>query len=203
MFYLFLYLMKPILWLIFRPKTYGNKKALAIKGKAIYICNHIAMTDPLILAIVSPRIIHFMAKKEVFEKPIGKLFFKSLFVFPVDRGNADLKSLKNAFKLLEKGKVFGIFPEGRRMVADRMDEFEHGTAFVAMRSGAPVVPIYLANDSYKKGKRPRLIVGEPIYAKDSAMQASRRENELLFTQRMRNTLEALKTKLEELEEKCS
>ena len=188
MFYLFLYLMKPILWLIFRPKTYGNKKALAIKGKAIYICNHIAMTDPLILAIVSPRIIHFMAKKEVFEKPIGKLFFKSL---------------KNAFKLLEKGKVFGIFPEGRRMVADRMDEFEHGTAFVAMRSGAPVVPIYLANDSYKKGKRPRLIVGDPIYAKDSAMQASRRENELLFTQRMRNTLEALKTKLEELEEKCS
>jgi len=61
--------------------------------------------------------------------------------------------------------------------------------------------MYLANDSYNKGKRPRLIVGEPLYAKDSAMQASRRENELLFTQRMRNTLEALKTELEELEAK--
>ena len=192
MFYLFLYLMKPILWLIFRPKVYGSRKSLGIKGKAIYICNHIAMTDPLILAIVSPRIIHFMAKKEVFEKPIGRLLFKSLLVFPVDRGTADIKSLKNAFRLLDKGKVFGI--------ADRMDEFEHGTAFIAMRSGAPVVPIYLANDSYRKGKRPRLIVGEPLYAKDSAMQASRRENELLFTQRLRNTLETLKR---ELEEKCS
>lgn len=199
MFYLLLYLFKPILWLIFRPKVYGNRKYLNPKGGAIFICNHIAKTDPLLIAIVSPRIVHFMAKKEVFESFIGNLMFRSLMVFPVDRGTADLKSLRNALDLLKKKRAFGIFPEGRRMVADRMDEFELGTAFIAMRSGAPVVPLYLANDSYKKGKRPRFIVGEPIYAKDSMMNVSRRENEVIFMQRLRNTLNGLKKQLEEIE----
>lgn len=200
MFYLLLYLMKPILWLMFRPKVYGDRKNLGPKGGAIFICNHIAKTDPLLMAIVSPRIIHFMAKKEVFESFIGNLLFRSLMVFPVDRGTADLKSLRNALDLLKKGKAFGIFPEGRRMVADRMDEFELGTAFIAMRSGAPVIPMYLANDSYKKGKHPRFIVGEPIYAKDSMMNTSRRENEVIFMQRLRNALNGLKKQLEEIEE---
>ena len=112
----------------------------------------------------------------------------------MDRGSADLKSLKNALKLLEKGKAFGIFPEGRRMVADRMDEFELGTAFIAMRSEAPVVPIYLANDSFD-GKRVRMIVGEPMLASETKMELSRRENEVLFMQRMRNAMNALEREM--------
>ncbi|MCR5610807.1 MAG: 1-acyl-sn-glycerol-3-phosphate acyltransferase [Clostridiales bacterium] len=200
MLYIILYFFKPLLWLMFRPKVYGNKKALGTKGKAIFICNHVSMEDPLMLAIISPRIIHFMAKKEVFDTKLGKLFFSSMFVFPVDRGTADLKSLRNALNLLEKGKAFGIFPEGRRMVAYRMDEFELGTAFIAMRSNAPVIPMYLHNDSYKKWyTRPKIIVGDPIYASETKLNFSRRENEVIFMQRLRNTLESLK---KELEKKC-
>ncbi len=198
MVYLILYFFKPILWLIFRPKVYGNKKALGIKGKAIFISNHVSMEDPLMMAIISPRIIHFMAKKEIFKNPIGNLFFKMSYVFPVDRGSADLKSLKNALKLLEKGKVFGIYPEGRRMVAYRMDEFEHGTAFIAIRSKAPVVPIYIHNNSYDKWYgRPKIIVGDPIYAEDITLDVSKRENETIFMNKLRNTLEDLKRKLDE------
>jgi 1-acyl-sn-glycerol-3-phosphate acyltransferase len=200
MIYLFICLFKPLLYLIFRPKLYGAKKNLAPKGKAIFICNHLNMLDPVVIALVSPRIVHFMAKKELFKSKLLALFFKSAFVFPVDRGTADLKSLKNALKLLEKGKVFGIFPEGRRMVADRMDEFELGTAFIAMRSGAPVIPLYIKNDSFGRGKRVRMIVGEPMYAADSAMNVSRRENEVIFMQRMKNAMNALQ---KELEDKCS
>lgn len=194
MIYLFICLFKPLLYLIFRPKIYGNKKALKTKGKVIFICNHINMLDPVMLALVSPRVIHFMAKKELFEKKLVAAFLKLCFVFPVDRGSADLKSLKNALKLLEKGKAFGIFPEGRRMVADRMDEFELGTAFIAMRSEAPVVPIYLANDSFS-GKRVRMIVGEPMLASETKMNVSRRENEVLFMQRMRNAMNALEKEM--------
>ena len=200
MFYVFLYLMKPVLWLIFRPKVYGNKKAMWTKGKAIFICNHVSMEDPLMMAIVCPRIIHFMAKKEVFEKPLGRIMFKSLLVFPVDRGSADIKSLRNALNVLEKGKAFGIFPEGRRMVAYRMDEFELGTAFIAMRSKAPVIPMYIHNESYRtKLTRPKIIVGDPICSEDVKLNLSRRENEVLFMQRLRNSLDALR---EELEAKC-
>lgn len=49
----------------------------------------------------------------------------------------DLQSLKNALKVLDKGEVFGIFPEGKRAVTDSLDEFEKGAAFLAIRSGAP------------------------------------------------------------------
>ena len=199
MLYILICLFKPLVWLFLRPKVYGNKKALGTKGKVIFICNHINLLDPIAIALVSSRIVHFMAKKELFESRLGRLFFKLTYVFPVDRGTADLKSLKNALRLLDEGKAFGIFPEGRRMVADRMDEFELGTSFIAMRSGAPVVPIYIRNDSYGK-KRVRMIVGEPIFASESSMQVSRRENEVIFMQRMRNTMNALKR---ELEDKCS
>lgn len=199
MLYCLIYLFKPLLWLIFRPKVYGNKKALNTKGKVIFICNHINLLDPIVIAIVSPRLIHFMAKKELFRSKIAAFFLKTVLVFPVDRGSADLKSLKKALNLLDKGKAFGIFPEGRRMVADRMDEFELGTAFIAMRSQAPVVPIYIHNRSFSGGGI-KLIVGDPIYAEESKMAVSRRENEVLLMQRMKNTLVRLK---KELEEKCS
>ncbi len=198
MLYYFFYLLKPLLWLIFRPKVYGSKKALATKGGAIFICNHISMIDPVIIGIVSPRIIHFMAKKEIFDHPVGRFFFKAFFAFPVSRGTADLKSIKNAIKVLEEGKAFGIFPEGRRMVADCMDEFELGTSMIAMRTGVPVVPIYLHVKAYRTA-RPRLIVGDPIYAADSVIEgASRRENELVFTQRIVNRMNALKRELDDI-----
>lgn len=197
MIYLLLVLFKPLIWLIFRPKVYGDKKSLRTKGKVIFICNHISLIDPVVLALVSTRIIHFMAKKELFTSLPGKLLFKALFVFPVDRGSADLKSIRNALKLLEKGKAFGIFPEGRRMVADRMDEFELGTSMISIRSGAPVVPIYMMNDSIRK-MRIRMIVGEPLRSEDSAMNVSRRENEQLFTARIRNSMNALKKELESI-----
>lgn len=127
---------KWLLWLIYRPKVFGNKKNLRIKGGVIFIANHRALYDPLLLVVSSPRIIHFMAKKELFDNPVGRVFFKSLFVFPVNRKTADMKSIRQSLKLLRDGKAFGIFPEGRRSATDGMDEFEKGTAFIAAKSGA-------------------------------------------------------------------
>ena len=83
------------------------------------------------------------------------------------------------------------------MVADRMDEFELGTSMISIRSGAPVVPIYMMNDSIRK-MRIRMIVGEPLRSEDSAMNVSRRENEQLFTARIRNSMNALKKELESI-----
>ncbi len=197
MIYIFALLFKPLYWLVFRPKVYGCKSALHTKGKVIFICNHVAMADPFMLAVISKRIIHFMAKKELFDNPLGKFFFKNLFVFPVNRGSADIKSIKNAIALLEKGKAFGIFPEGRRMIADRMDEFEPGIALIASRSEAPVVPIYMGNDNYRKF-RFRYIVGEPIYAKDCAVKGlSRKENDKIFVEKLTNVMHGLQAELEE------
>ena len=84
------------------------------------------------------------------------------------------------------------------MIADRMDAFEPGTSMIAMRSGVPVVPIYMHNTSYSRG-RAQVIVGDPIYSKDSEMpNASRRENEKVFTQRIMNSMNALKKELDSI-----
>lgn len=65
---------KWLLWLIYRPKVFGNKKNLRIKGGVIFIANHRALYDPLLLVVSSPRIIHFMAKR-AFRQPCGESFF--------------------------------------------------------------------------------------------------------------------------------
>jgi len=161
MLYLFFkYLLTPFFWLIFRPIIIGGEN-LRIRGKAIFVCNHMSMADPVMLAFASPRIIHFMAKSELFANPVANVFFRALLAFPVNRRQSDMASMKNAIRVLEKGKVFGIFPEGKRAVTDDLDEFEKGAAFLAIRSGAPVVPIYLSRDTYKK-VRLKMAVGEPI-----------------------------------------
>ena len=157
---LFKYLLAPFLWLLYRPMIIGHEN-LFIKGKAIFVSNHISMADPIMLAVVSPRFIHFMAKSELFKSPIGNAFFRLFLAFPVNRKQSDMASLKNAIRVLEKGNVFGIFPEGKRAVTDEMDVFEKGAAFLAIRSGAPIVPIYLHRDTYKK-MHLRMAVGKPI-----------------------------------------
>lgn len=188
-------------WLVYlfkRPRIYGNKQNLKTKGGVIYIANHRNLLDPVMLAITIPRRIHFMAKKELFEGKIANWFFRSLLVFPVNRKTADFKSLRQALKLLEEGHAFGIFPEGRRAVMDEMDDFEKGTAFIASRTEAPIVPIYISPTTYSGWRRLRMIVGDKIYAKDVLAGCDRRELVDALTEKMQGDMEALKKRMEEI-----
>lgn len=156
-------LFKPLLLLVYRPKVY-NRAALKRKGKVIYIANHLTMGDPIVLAILISRCIHFMAKSTLFESKFMNLIFRGLLTFPVQQYTADTKAIKKAVDLLNKGKAFGIFPEGHRCIdAHTMDTFDKGCAFIAMRANAPVVPIYIQPDAWKLGRRMHVAVGDPLY----------------------------------------
>lgn len=185
-----------LILLVTRPIVYGRQN-LRVKGKAIFIANHRSMWDPLILALVSPRNIHFMAKKELFESKIGNFFFRSLYAFPVNRRNVDLQSLKNALKVLDKGEVFGIFPEGKRAVSDSLDEFEKGAAFLAIRSGAPVIPIYIHPDTSRQ-LRPVMLVGKPIDVSSIVAAVNKSSLIEVVTDELSDSIDALRAELEEL-----
>ena len=185
-----------LILLVTRPIVYGRQN-LRVKGKAIFIANHRSMWDPLILALVSPRNIHFMAKKELFESKVGNLFFRSLFAVPVHRRNVDLQALKNALKVLDKGEVFGIFPEGKRAVTDSLDEFEKGAAFLAIRSGAPVIPIYIHPDTSRQ-IRPVMLVGKPIDVSSIVATANKSSLIDVVTDELSDSIDALRSELEEL-----
>lgn len=201
LYHIFIILFAWIVLLIYRPAVYGSKKNLRTKGGVIFIANHRNLMDPVLLAVTIPRAVHFMAKKELFDSKIGNWFFRSLLVFPVNRKTADFKSLKQALTLLEQGKAFGIFPEGRRAVADEMDDFEKGTAFIASRTDAPIVPIYIDPDTYRFGGRMRAIVGERIYVKDVKAECGSRRLVDALTERMQGDMEALEERMKEIKAK--
>ncbi len=156
-------ILKPIIWLYGRPKI-ANKAALRSKGKVIYISNHVKMTDPIWIAAIVWRCIHFMAKSTLFTSKFMTGVFKLLLAFPVNQRTADTKSIKHACELLNKGKAFGIFPEGHRSSTERdMDAFDKGCAFIALRADAPIIPLYIVHHDRKFGQRLRVAVGDPIY----------------------------------------
>ena len=181
------------MWLIWRPKI-RNYRYLWRRGRAIVVCNHNSLCDPVWLGMVMPRVMHFMAKRELFATKLSRLFMKLLFTFPVDRDHADRASLKQAMDVLEKGRIFGIFPEGRRSVTGEIDELEKGAAFLALRTGAPIIPVYADPGMYRRF-RYRLIVGEPMDAAAIAAEHKGRAVEIV-TSAIQNRLAALKTEME-------
>lgn len=184
----------PIIWLLLRPIVYGREN-FRVKGKAIFVANHRSMADPIIIAMCAPRFIHFMAKSELFKNKLFGAFLRSCLVFPVNRRTADMSSLKTALKVLEKDKVFGIFPEGRRAVTDEMDEFEKGAAFLAIKSGAPIIPIYIHPNSYKT-LHPKLMVGKPMYVADIIADANKSSVVNVVTDKMADAINKLKIEME-------
>lgn len=165
MFYKILQLIgKPIIYLLFLPKIIG-KKHTRIKGKGIIICNHLSMWDPLFIAVVFRRQIYWMGKVELFKNKLARAFFYAVKAFPVRRGEGDLPAIRHAFRILRSGKLFGIFPEGKRMKGGETGSFEPGTAMIALKNDAPVIPVYIKGQ-YKLFRRMKMIVGEPVRLSD-------------------------------------
>ncbi len=151
---------KPIIYLLFLPKIIG-KKNTRHKGRAVIISNHLSMWDPLFIAVVFRRQIFWMGKIELFKNKLARIFFYAVKAFPVRRGEGDLAAIRHAFKILRSGKLFGIFPEGTRVKSNEISRFEPGTAMIALKNDAPVIPVYIKGQ-YKLFKRMKLIIGEPI-----------------------------------------
>lgn len=151
----------PFMLIVLRPSVRGWKN-LFFRGPAIIVSNHLSLPDPIFIGFLCPRMISFMAKQELFQKPVQRFFLnKCMHAFPVDRDQADMTSLKKAIAVLEAGKVFGIFPEGRRSVTGEMDEIEKGAAFLALRCKVPVIPVY-ADPHANRNLRVKMIIGEAM-----------------------------------------
>lgn len=162
MFYKFLRLIgKPVFYLIFFPKIIG-KRNTKNKGKAIVISNHISMWDPLFIAVVFRRQIYWMGKVELFKNKLTRAFFRAVKAFPVRRGEGDLAAIRHAFRILREGKLFGIFPEGKRIKSGDASKFEPGVSMIALKNNSPIIPLYIQGE-YKLFRRMKMIVGEPIY----------------------------------------
>lgn len=140
------FLLSIVARIIFRIKVHGNNKLP--DGKLIICSNHISLIDPVILAIVTNRQISFMAKKELFDKPVLGWLIRKVGSFPVDRKNADLKAIKESLKVLKENRVLGIFPEGTRVKTVSLENLKPGIGLIASRSRSDIQPINIES-TYK------------------------------------------------------
>lgn len=147
--------------LIFRIKIIG-KKNIPKEGGAIICANHTSNFDPVILGVFINRPIHYMAKKELFDNFFLRTIISSLGAFPVNRSSADLSTIRNSIRILRKGKILGIFPEGTRSINHKTNNVKPGIAFMSIKGKAPVIPIYI-DANYRIFKTIRIIIGKPIY----------------------------------------
>jgi len=127
------------LWVVTSQDVVG-KENIPHKGALIFTCNHFSVGDPPLLIGIFPRRIVWMAKQELFDLPLlGKLYNMGGFI-PVRRFEGDLRAIRRSQDALRRGHVLGMFPEGTRS-GGRLGRAEPGTALIALRSGALVLPV--------------------------------------------------------------
>jgi len=143
-FYSFLVRLLGILFKVFYRFSVSGKENIPKDGPVVFVANHTSYLDPIVLGVaVLPRQVHFMAKEELFEGRILRPIIEKLGAFPVRRGKYDRQTLKSSLKVLSKGEALALFPEGKRYrLADgKLGPLRKGAAFIAIKSGALVVPI--------------------------------------------------------------
>ena len=130
---------------IWRIKTEGIENVP--EHGCLLVSNHTAFSDVIVLEAAQKRQIRFMAKKELFKIPLLNLLIKALGAYPVDRGGADVKSLKLTFKMIADGDLIGIFPQGTRCpnTDPRETEVKSGIGMIAYHAKADILPVYIDN----------------------------------------------------------
>lgn len=134
------------------------------KGKAfVYASNHRSYADPVLVVLAGRGRFSFMAKSELFEKPLFAWLIRSLGAFPVERGTGDTAAIDKAIDNVKNGTNLLIFPEGTRSKDGRVGRGKTGVALIAARSGADVIPVGL-NYEGKLHFRSKIVVriGKPI-----------------------------------------
>jgi len=136
----------PVMRLWFRPQVEGIEN-IPGDGAVILAGNHLTFIDSMILPLVCDRQVFFIGKDEYvtgtsFKGRLMAWFFTGVGMIPVDRdgGRGGVAALMTGRRVLEEGKVFGIYPEGTRSPDGRLYRGRTGIARLTLMTGAPVVP---------------------------------------------------------------
>ena len=149
----------------FRPKLlYENDRARKkIRGGALLIANHIGFADPvyLMLAVWSRRH-HFICTADYFRSK-ARWLFQHFLCIPIERENFSMDSFREITSHLKDGDIVSMFPEGHvnEDTSGAVASFKSGMVLMAMRSGAPIVPIYIRKPAHRYN-RVVMVIGEPV-----------------------------------------
>jgi len=142
----------------FRARIVGAEHIPAT-GPFIISPSHRSNLDTPMLGIVTRRCLRYMGKESLWTSRWGGWFLSSMGGFPVQRGSADRDALRAAIRVLERGEPLVMFPEGTRRTGPVIEpgNMHDGPAYVACRTGAPIVPVGMAGTEAAMPKGSKLI----------------------------------------------
>jgi 1-acyl-sn-glycerol-3-phosphate acyltransferase len=150
--------------------TYEGLENLPRDGAYVVAPVHRSFIDFGLVAGMTRRRLRYMGKDSLWKHDLPGRLFTALGAFPVRRGAADREALRRCMEVIDGGEPLVLFPEGTRRSGRLVEELFEGTAYVAARTGVPIVPVGIGGSekALPKGKRlPRpvkvhVIVGVPI-----------------------------------------
>ena len=114
-------------------------------GPVLLVSDHSSYSDPMLLAATANRPIIFLTAREVYQRRDLRWLCEIAHYIPINRGTHDVGAVRAMLRALGQGEVIGIFPEGG--IDEHRKESGHlGIGYLALKTGAPVVPVSIAWD---------------------------------------------------------
>ncbi len=153
----------------FRVEIVGRER-VPTHGPFVLAPVHRSNIDFLLASFVVPRRMRYMGKASIWKWKAPGRFFSMLGAFPVRRGSADRESLRTCIRVIENGEPLVMFPEGTRQAGPQVQELYDGAAYVAARTGVPLVPVGIGGSEaamphgakFIKPHKVAIVVGDPI-----------------------------------------
>ncbi len=155
---------------------------LPAHGPYVLASNHIGLLDGPLMVAFTPHPVHALTKKEMFQGHTGR-FLRAVGQIPLARSDVDPRAVKDCLRVLRDGGVVGVYPEGTRGDGE-LRRFQHGVAYLAMVTGAPVVPVAVFGtrepgghtDSVPpRGSRFDFVYAAPVYLEQRAWPRTQAE----------------------------
>ncbi len=114
-----------------------------MRGPLVLASNHLSYLDPVVLGLLAPRRMNFMAKEELFKNYFFRLLITQLGAFPLKRERGHRSAYEKALAILRGGGVLILFPEGTRARDGKLGHLRKGAIRIALRAGVPLVPVVI------------------------------------------------------------
>ena len=173
----------------FRMEVTGeeNKTKAGRDGGFIICANHVNFLDAVAVVVFSKEKIRFIGKYDLARVGIIRWLEHLFDVIPIKRNTQDLEAMKRCLKALKNGEILGIFPEGTRKGMAKNQKVKNGAAFMAIRSGVPVVPVGISG-SFKPFGKVKIKYGEPLDMSKYKIKGQEKEGQEMATKEIMDNI---------------
>jgi len=182
--------------LFFCLKIKGKNK-VPKKGGALIVANHRSYLDPIVLALLIPRKMNFMAKEELFHNQAFGYLITKLGAFPLKREKMDKRAYLKALEVLKEGKILVLFPEGTRSRSGKLGKLKEGPVRIALSSNVPLIPVVLKGTEkilppgakFIRWGKIKVEVGEPLFS--DKLKGEKKEKIKVLLQKLKESMIAM------------